>query len=89
MNSYKNHANSEPRMSEKEWLDIFANNLVEILKETRMSQKELADTLGLSEATVSNYIRKKQMPTIKAIINISYELGYDLYDLIDFGSAIE
>ena len=76
-------------MSEKEWLDIFANNLVEILKETRMSQKELADTLGLSEATVSNYIRKKQTPTIKAIINISYELGYDLYDLIDFGSTIE
>ena len=76
-------------MSESEWLNIFANNLIEILREKRLSQKELADVVGLSESTISNYIHKKQMPTIKAIINISYELGYDLYDLIDFGSCIE
>lgn len=75
-------------ISEQEWLDIFGDNLRSMMDEYRYSQKELAEVTGLSQSTICKYINKQQMPTIKAIINLSYELGCDLYDLIDFGSKI-
>lgn len=75
-------------MSELEWLNIFGDNLVNMLDDARMSQRDLADETGLSEGTISNYIHKRQIPGIKAIINISYALDCDLNDLIDFGDII-
>lgn len=75
-------------MTEQEWLDIFADNLVDMLKEARMTQRELADDTGLSEGTISAYINKRKMPGIRAIVNIGYALDCDLNDLIDFGDRI-
>lgn len=75
-------------MSEVEWLDIFGDNLVDCLKEFRLTQKDLAEMTGLSESTISNYIHKRQMPTIKAILAISYELDISVSELIDFGEKI-
>lgn len=75
-------------MSEFEWLSIFGDNLKSLLKEAGMTQEELANATGLSKSTISRYIHKEQIPTIRAIINISYELDCDLNDLIDFGDRI-
>lgn len=75
-------------MTEEEWLDIFARNLVDMLKDARMTQRELADETGLSEGTISSYINKRRIPTIRAIVNIGYALDCDLNDLIDFGDRI-
>lgn len=75
-------------MSELEWLDIFAGNLIEMMWEARMTQSELAELTGLSEGTISNYIHKRQLPGVKAILNISYVLNCDLSELIDFGDRI-
>lgn len=75
-------------MSEMEWLDIFGDNLISLLEENNMTQKELAEGTGISEATISKYINKKQMPTLPAIINMSFELNCDLADLLDFGDMI-
>ena len=76
-------------MTELEWMDIFSTNLQEMLEDARCSQEELAEDTGLTQATISRYINKKQLPGLKAIINISYALGCDLYDLIDFGDKID
>lgn len=76
-------------MREEEWLSIFSQNLEEMLIDANVTQRELADATGLSESTISKYLKGQQLPGVKAIINISYELGCDLYDLIDFGSRIE
>lgn len=76
-------------MSENEWLDIFGDNLQEMLYEARMTQRELAEETGLSESTISSYIKKRKMPGIKAIVNIGYALSCDLNDLIDFGTRID
>lgn len=70
-------------------MDVFANNLDEMMRDANISQKELSDATGLSETTISRYLNKRQLPGVKAILNISYELDCDLYDLIDFGSRIE
>lgn len=75
-------------MTEAEWLSIFADNLRDMLDHANMSQRELADAAGLSEATVSYYIRKQKMPGVKALINISEVLGCTLDDLAYFDDRI-
>ena len=76
-------------MSEFEWLDSFGDNLALMLRDARMSQTELAEEAGLTRAAVSNYIHKRRIPNVRALINIAYVLGCSLDDLIDFGDRIE
>ena len=75
-------------VSEIEWLDIFGDNLADILKDEYMTRKELSEVLNMTEATISRYINKRQMPTMKVIINMAYELSVTVDDLIDFGDNI-
>ena len=75
-------------VSEIEWLDIFGDNLADILKDEYMTRKELSEVLKMTEATISRYINKRQMPTMKVIINMAYELSITVDDLIDFGDNI-
>ena len=76
-------------MSQQEWLDIFGNNLANILEEEKISQKELSRLTGLSESTISKYINKLQIPTVRAIINISYALDWSFEDMLNYGDIIE
>lgn len=69
-------------------MDIFGDNLRDILKEQNMSRRELAQVLGVSEVTISNYINKKQMPTMEVIVNMAYELSISVDELIDFGDRV-
>ena len=75
-------------MTEVEWLDIFSANLIDMLNEQGYSQEELAYEINLSQGTISKYINKKQMPSLKAIINIAYALDCSIDELIDFGDTI-
>lgn len=75
-------------MTEFEWLDIFGDNLKSLLEDANMTQRELADAAGISEACVSKYITKLQAPNFRAIINIAYALDIDISELIDFGERI-
>lgn len=76
-------------MTELEWLDIFSKNLVEMMDNVGMSQRDLAKETSLDESTISRYINKQSIPTVKAIINISVALCCDIDDLIFFGDYIE
>lgn len=76
-------------MTELEWIDIFGDNLVDMLKDANMTQKELADIAGISESMVSDYINKRRAPRIRSIINIAYALGCSVDELIDFEEMIE
>lgn len=76
-------------ISEVEWIDIFGDNLRDMLKDVNMSQTELAEETGLSKATISKYIHKTQMPNVRALVNISYALNCSFDDLMDFGDRIE
>jgi transcriptional regulator with XRE-family HTH domain len=74
--------------SEKEWLDIFSGNLRDMLDDANMSQRELADATGLSDAAISYYINGEKIPGVKALVNISYALDCSLDELMDFGDRI-
>lgn len=76
-------------MSEQQWLEIFSNRLIEMMHDAGYSQEEFARETGLSQATISKYINRQQLPGIKAIINISYVLDSDISELVDFGNTIE
>lgn len=75
-------------MSEQEWLNIFGDNLRDMLIDAKMTQRDLADDTGLAESTISQYINKQRMPTVRAIINIAYSLDCDMNDLLDFGDRV-
>ena len=76
-------------IGQQEWLNIFGDNLASILEEERMSQRELARLTGLNESTISRYINKLQMPTVSAIINISFALEWQFEDMLNYGAMLE
>ena len=75
-------------MSEADWLDIFGDNLVGILREFRMTQNDLADAIGVSKSVVSSWINKQKMPSLKSIINMSHVLGVTVDELVYFDDKI-
>ena len=68
-------------MSEIEFMDIFGDNLRDILIEQGYTQKEFARAIGVTEATVSRYINKERIPTVPIAINMMLELSVDVDDL--------
>lgn len=76
-------------IGQQEWLNIFGDNLASILEEERISQRELARLTGLNESTISRYINKLQMPTVRAIINISFALDWQFEDMLNYGAMLE
>lgn len=75
-------------MSELEWLDIFGDNLVSLLRETKMTRRELADAIGVSEAMISYYINKQKMPSFKILLKMAYVFNITLDELADFGEPV-
>ena len=75
-------------MTELEWLEIFSNTLINMMQDVGMSQRELASLTGISETTISRYLHKQQMPSVKAIVNIAYAFDFDVTELVDFGDTI-
>lgn len=78
--------------TESEWLDTFADNLADYLKSKGISQEEFADKAGLTPSSVSRYLNKQRMPTVRAVINMFYALDAEvnsLDDFIDFGGRIK
>ena len=77
-------------MSEIEWMDTFGDNLRDLMKDARISQRELAEESGLSEATISRYINKRRMPSAAALASLAHALPCaDLSDLVYFGDRVE
>ena len=76
-------------MTEKQWLKYFSENLVSIMREARISQRDLAEMSGLADSTISRYAAGTMMPSCRAIINLSYALDCEPGDLIDFNESLE
>ena len=62
-------------MSELEFMEIFAGNLQSLMYETGYNQAELAEETGLTQGTISKYLNARQMPSVKAIVNLVYVLN--------------
>lgn len=76
-------------MTNREWLTYFSINLMEMLEEARMTQRELADKAGISEASLCKYVQGHQMPGVRALVNIADALNCSVDHLVDFGDRIK
>lgn len=75
-------------MSEVQWLIEFGKSLKDLLEYAGTSQGELADIIGVSQATISRYVTGQQMPTMDNIVEIAFALDCNIDDLINFGESI-
>lgn len=75
-------------MTQKEWSDIFASNLIDILEEKGMTQAQLARDADLSKSRINDYINGNVMPSLPAAINMAYALDMEISDLVDFGERV-
>lgn len=75
-------------MTEVEFIDIFADNLRGVMKEQGYNISSLSDSINVPKSTISRYLNKQTMPTVKNLINICMETGLDLDDLIPFYERI-
>lgn len=76
-------------MTQSEWKHIFGDNLLSILQEKGMTQLQLSRDSGVSTAMISEYINKRSIPGLVAIINIAYALDMRIDDLVDFDEPID
>lgn len=74
--------------TETDVIDIFGDNLNNMLSYRRMKPSELARATGIQKSTVSRLISKECMPTLKTVMNICYVLDCDFEDLIPSGIMI-
>ena len=60
-------------------------NIKSIRKEKNLTQRELAERIGVSEGYISDIERdsKDKHPTIKCLFKISEALGVELIDLLE------
>ena len=69
-------------MSEVEFMDIFGDNLRDLMEEVGIGQNELDREIGVDNSTISYYIKKRRMPTLRTCVNICIALECDMDDLV-------
>lgn len=63
--------------------DIFAKNVKRLLDEKCMSQRELADTVGVTEVAMSRYLNDGRMPKGPILYNMAKVLGVSIEYLFE------
>lgn len=56
--------------------------IAQIRKEKKLTQKELADKLGVTDRAISNWENGRRMPDVSLYKNLCYELGISINELI-------
>ena len=69
-------------ISELEAIEIFGDNLRDLMEDVRINQSELAKESQLAQCTIIKYLNKQRMPSMKAIMNLCYALNCDYNDLL-------
>ena len=70
-------------MSEKELNNIIAKNISYQLESKNKTQSDLAEYIGVSQTTVSNWCRGEKMPRMKKIDMICDYFGIKRSDLME------
>jgi putative transcriptional regulator len=65
------------------------NRIKAVLAEKGVSNKELAENLGVTEGTVSTWCRNFKQPKIETLFEIGKQLKVEASDLINRMKAVE
>ena len=63
--------------------NIYPNRIRVVLAEQRLTNRWLADKMGVTEITVSRWVTNKIQPSVAQFIEISKLLKVDLKELIE------
>lgn len=55
-------------------METLGGRIIELLDKRRMSQKQLADLIGVTEATISRYVSGDRMPKSQILSNMATAL---------------
>lgn len=64
-------------------LELFSKNLKRVMEEDNISQKELADEIGVSQQMISKYISGENIPSVPILLEISDYLCCTLDELFE------
>lgn len=76
-------------MTSEQWCRQFAGNLREAMGIAGMRTTDLAFHSRLSESNISKYLAGTQMPSARALVNMSEALGIRVDDLANFGEHVD
>lgn len=69
-------------MSDDKVREIFSNNLIRLLNKKDRNQYELADYMGVSSQTITNYVRGYNLPRMDKVDKIAKFFGVSRDDLL-------
>ena len=69
-------------MSEMELIDIFADNLRDVMREIGINKSQLAREALTSRSTITRILDKKQMPSLVTVVNICHVCRVSLDEMI-------
>lgn len=67
--------------------EIFITRLGQVIKEKGLTQRELASKVGVTEVSMSRYIKGERVPSGPIVVNIAKELGISVDYLVGTSSV--
>ena len=62
-----------------------SKKLAEAIRHSGVTQKELAEKIGIRQQQISSYIKGKTLPSIYTLANLCFILGLDANDILCLG----
>lgn len=69
-------------------LDQIRTRIADAIKQSGLTQTEIARRLGIGQQTVSEYIRGKSMPALDTFANLCAVLDVDANDVLCISAAL-
>lgn len=63
-------------------IEQIQKNIIDAIKQSGLTQTELARRLGIGQQTVSEYIRGKSLPSLETLANMCVILDLDSNDIL-------
>lgn len=70
-------------------LKIFSSNLKKLMAEKGMNQKQFAEIMGVSESTLSGYMKSQKQPSFSFLSSLKDHFSDILLDDILFNNNLE
>lgn len=68
-------------------MSIFSSNLQHYMEERRVNQRQLAEAVGVAEATISRYLKGTRSPNLETLTDLCDVLNVTPNDLTGYGRS--
>lgn len=74
--------------SEQEWVEMFADNLRDAMRERGYNQEELSAYAGVPQSSINRYLKAKSMPSLHCLMMICVEIGLGVEEMGNFDKFV-